>query len=247
MIENYESKVREWLSQMGWKENPFTLKIYPSIFVGYKNQLKDLVSHLKEGHKIALVTGSTGSGKTTLLKLLESEMKNEYEVLYLPKPPKKDELVSVFLSKFKPSLLQRIFGVNVRLHNLHEYLNKKLGSKKLLLLVDELHESDLYTLEWLRTISDQVENLQLIFAGLPVVEEFLRKNLETLRNRIVTHVELTSLSREETRELIKKRIESVGGEDVKPFTEDCINEIYKITGGFPREVLKLCDKLVQRE
>jgi len=245
IIKNYERNIENWLNQMNWKENPFVLKIEPSLFVGYKEQLRRLVNHIREGHKVALVTGSTGSGKTTLLKLLERDLKDEYEVLYVSKPPKKEELVDLFLDKFKPSFFERLFHVNVRLHTLPNYLNKKLR-KNLLFLLDESHEADIEVLEWLRTISDQVERMQIILAGLSTVEDLLRKNLETLRSRIITHIELTTLTREETRELIRKRIESVGGEDIKPFSEECINEIYQKTGGFPREVLKICDKLIQK-
>jgi len=245
MIENYERNVDEWLKQMKWKENPFVLKIEPKLFVGYSEQLKRLVNHIREGHKVALVTGSTGSGKTTLLKLLENDLKDEYVVMYVSKPPKKEEIVNLFLDTFKPSFFERLFHVNVRLQSLPLYLNKKLGEKKLLMLLDEIHEADIDTLEWFRAISDQVENMQIILAGLSTIDDILRKNLETLRSRIITHAELTTLTREDTRELIRKRIESVGGEGIKPFSEECIEDIYKKTGGFPREVLKFCDKLVQ--
>ncbi len=242
----YEKNLENWLSQMKWRENPFTLKIDPSLFVGYENQLKRLVNHIREGHKIALITGSTGSGKTTTLKFIERQFIDKYKVLYISKPPTEEKLSSVFLSAFKPSILERLFGVKVDLHNLHVYLNKKLGERKLLVLLDETHEADIDVLKWFRTISDQVNNMQMILAGLSTVDDVLRSNLETLKSRIVTHIELTNLTYESSRELIKKRIESVGGEDIKPFTEGCIRKIYGITGGFPREILKMCDKLVQK-
>ncbi|MEM5782274.1 MAG: hypothetical protein QXD43_03720, partial [Candidatus Aenigmatarchaeota archaeon] len=46
------------------------------------------------------------------------------------------------------------------------------------------------------------------------------------------------------KQLIQKRIESVGGKGIEPFTEAALEKIYERTGGFPREVLKLCDRLV---
>lgn len=246
MIENYEKNLENWLNQLKWKENPFTLKIDPSLFVGYEDQLKKLISHIREGHKVALVTGSTGSGKTTLLKLMETDLDRDYDVLYISKPPRKEDLKDIFLSKYKIPFLQRLFGVKVGLHDLHVHLNKKLGQKKLLMLLDETHEADIEVLKWLRTISDQVDNMQIVLAGLSTVEDMLRNNLETLRSRIMTHIELINLKREDSRELIRKRIKNVGGEDTAPFTEKCVNEIYGLTGGFPREILKICNKLVQK-
>jgi len=242
----YEEKVEEWLRQLGWSENPFTLKISPSLFVGYNEEIKKMAIHLREGHKVAMVLGSTGSGKTTFLRYVEDKVKDEYKTLYIAKPPQTDELVDLFLNSFKPSIIERILGRGVKLHDLHVYLNRKLKGRKFLLMIDEAHESDVSTLEWLRTICDQVEGMQMILAGLPTLEDLLRKNLETLRSRIVTKIELVTLNKEYTRELIRRRIESVGGRDILPFTDDVVDEIYKRTGGFPREVLKMCNDLVQR-
>jgi len=246
MMENYEKNLETWLNQLNWKENPFTLKIDPSLFVGYQEQLKRLVNHIREGHKVALITGSTGSGKTTILKFIERDFDKNYEILYISKPPRKEDLTSVFLSRFKPSLLQRLLGVKVGLHDIHVHLNKKLDKKKLLVLLDETHEADVEVLKWFRTISDQVDNMQLVLAGLSTVEDILRSNVETLKSRVINHIELINLKREDSRELIRRRIESVGGENIKPFTDNCLNEIYDISGGFPREILKICDKLVQK-
>lgn len=246
MIEDYEKNLESWLERVKWRENPFTLKIDPSLFVGYEEQLKKLTNHIREGHKVALVTGSTGSGKTTLLKLLDNDLDKDYDVLYVSKAPKKEDLKDLFLSKYKISVFRRIFGPKPGLHDLHVHLNNKLGNRRLIMLLDEAHEAEIEVLKWLRTISDQVKNMQLIMAGLSTVEDVLRENLETLRSRVVTHVELMNLKREDSRELIRKRIENVGGAGIEPFTDNCIGEIYEITGGFPREVLKICDSLIQK-
>jgi hypothetical protein len=61
---------------------------------------------------------------------------------------------------------------------------------------------------------------------------------------ITTRIALNSLGRIETKQLIQKRIESVGGKGIEPFTDAALEKIYERTGGFPREVLKLCDRLV---
>lgn len=246
MIEDYEKNLEKWLNQLKWRENPFVLKIDPSLFVGYQDQLKKLTNHIREGHKVALITGSTGSGKTTLLKLVEMDLDRDYDVLYVAKPPRKDDMANIFLARYRQPFFRRLFGPKVRLHDLHVHLNGKLGDKRLLVLLDETHEADIEVLKWFRTISDQVNNMQLVLAGLSTVEDLLRKNLETLRSRIVTHIELINLSREDSRELISKRIVSVGGTDIAPFTDECVNSIYDVTGGFPREILKICDRLVQR-
>ena len=245
MLKDYEDDVENWLKEVGWSSNPFTLRIEPSLFVGYQDEIKKVALHLREGHKVGMITGSTGSGKTTFLKFLEKQVKDEYLVIYISKPPKEDELLEIFLEKIRPSILERIFGRKVRLHDLHVYINRRIPQRKILLLVDEVHEAEVDTLEWLRTICDQVENMQMILAGLPTLDEVLRKNLETLRSRVVTKIELLTLSREDTRELMRRRIMNVGGKDIEPFNDEVVSEIYRKTGGFPREILKICNDLVQ--
>jgi len=116
----------------------------------------------------------------------------------------------------------------------------------LVVLVDEAHETKIEILEWLRTISDQVENLTLVLAGLPIIRETHLSKLETFSQRITVDIHLSSLNREETLELIRKRIMHVGGRNLDPFTMDVLNEIYKSSGGVPREILKMCNNLIQK-
>lgn len=243
MLNKYEKEVKNWFSEVGLKGNPFTLRIKPSLFVGYEAELKKLSYHIQENRKFALISGTTGSGKTTLLKLIQTSFSGEYQVLYLSKPPEVDEIVDIFLEEFPPSFFQRLFGVNVSIHNLAGYLEGKLN-KRLLLLIDELHEADVKTLQWLRTITDQVDKIQLILAGLPSLDSKLKENVETLKSRITTRLELTTLGESETKELIRGRIQDSGGKGFGPFTDECVKEIYERTGGFPREVLKVCHRLM---
>ncbi len=86
----------------------------------------------------------------------------------------------------------------------------------------------------------------LIFAGLSTLEGILDSKLPTLSMRVTTKVYLKSLNETETESLIKKRIEKAGGKGIDPFTSDSIREIYKITGGFPREIIKNCDILIKQ-
>jgi len=209
-----------------------------------------ITNSLYNGDKASLLLGPTGSGKTTLLKSLINKFnENEYSLIYLPKPPKDPEdWIKIFDNIIKPGFLKSLLsrkGTN-NLYDLHEYVNKKLKNKKCILLVDECHEASLDSLEWLRTFMDQIDNISVLLAGLPVLETILRDNLETFMRRINTRVELTNLTKSETRELIKKRVESIGGDDTKPFTYDTIEYIYERTGGFPREVIKFCNDLIMK-
>ncbi len=232
-----------WYSRFGWSRNPFTLEIKPHLFVGHRKEIEELVSAINDGEKFILVTGPTGAGKTTLLKWLSTQ----HFSLYFPKPPSnKDELVDVFRENvLKPSLLERIFRKNtLNIYNLPEKFMKKHKNKKFLLLVDEAHESEVSIMEWLRSIGDQIDNCVTIFAGLPKLRETTLKQLETLNQRFTMEMELSTLTKDEMIELVRKRIEDAGGKGIEPFTYEALELIYKHTGGFPREVLKLCNQLI---
>jgi type II secretory pathway predicted ATPase ExeA/predicted transcriptional regulator len=228
-----------------WQSNPFTFKIIPDVFVGYESEREKIYSALISGEKFLLVLGPTGSGKTTLLKHLLERL-DGYDVLYLPKPPKDpNDWLSVFDKVLRPGLFSFLRKKTVNLYNLSDEMSKKLKNKRFFLLLDECHEASIESLEWLRTITDQIENMSVVIAALPIFEKILKQNLETFMKRITLSVKLTNLTKSEMRELIKRRVERAGGEDIKPFTTDVLDFIYERTAGFPREVLRVCNEIVQ--
>lgn len=235
---------------LGWEGNPFTFKIVPDLFVGYEKEMNSLIDALSDGCKFSLIMGPTGSGKTTMMKNLINKIKGYERVFYVPKPPNDAmEWKRIFTEIVRPGFLRRIISrpkmKDITIYEVGEWVNKRSKGKRLLLLVDECHESTRESLEWLRTLTDQVGDLSLVMAGLPVFEKKLMEELETFRRRIERKVELTNLTMVETRELVKKRVEWMGGEDVKPFTSNSIQSVYERTNGFPREILRVCNDLVQ--
>ncbi len=231
-----------------WQENPFTFRIMPDLFVGYRPEIENIVSGLNNGTKFSLIMGPTGSGKTTLMRHLMKIFSPVKHIKYLPKPPKDpQDLVEIFMDLAGRSFLSRLFSrKRPGLYDLGNYMNRKLDGNKCILIVDECHEATIETLEWLRTLTDQTDHLSIVLAGLPVFDSIMRDRLETFTQRFTLRVELSNLTKSETRELIKRRIENAGGDDIKPFTRESLGLIYERTGGFPREVIRLCGELAER-
>jgi len=228
----------EWFKAIKWSKNPFILNILPELFVGYKYQSANLIRLIQERHKVILLVGPTGSGKTTLLEWLSESVDHNYDFLFIGKPPKKpEEFVDIFNEKYPRFWRRRIKNI----YQIPNFLNKRLRSKHLVVLYDEAHESNMDVLEWLRVLSDQVENMSIVIAGLPVFEDHLSK-LETLRKRIMAKIELVSLTKEETEQMIKKRIRNAGGAGDE--LNNLIDVIYDRSGGFPREIIKFCNDAI---
>jgi|GEM_PF-342522 len=249
----FRKRLRKWYGTFNWKENPFAFEIIPETFVGYEKQKTDLMAAIEQKEKAVLLLGPTGSGKTTMSRWLENELRKNREIttLFISKAPAKiDELIAQLNSLFAlPWYLRFLSVLNPNIKNTSEIvekLSRKLGKKRLVIIVDEAHESSVECLQWFRVIADHV-NATLVLSALPVFEGFLEKHLETLRKRVTTRVVLSMLTRDEVKELIEKRIAyASNGEGKNPFTEDAIDKIYEISSGFPREVLRLCNDAVHR-
>jgi type II secretory pathway predicted ATPase ExeA len=238
--------VKEWITEKGWSESPFTFSIAPELYVGYEGQKKRLLSAIEEKHNISMVLGPTGSGKTSLLKWATTNVPENFDIIYVGKPPSNtEELIDIFNNKYGPPWFLRFFISNIKNpYQIPDVMNNKLKNKHLVLFFDEAHEANVDMLEWIRVLSDQIDNMTIIIAGLPIFESKVKENLETLRKRIMTKIEVLSLTKEEMQEMIKRRIESVGGSGFDPFQLDSMDSIYQKTGGFPREVLRVCSDLI---
>lgn len=243
-----QDKQYEYYSKFGWSSNPFTLNISPALMVGYSEQCDSLLSHVCNLHKIASVIGPTGSGKTTMLLWLRSQLMAYKKFLpyYISKPPRSSEnLVKIFKTIIGFNFLDKIRYNNLSLFDLSKFIHHKLKDRHLVLLIDEAHEASISNLEWFRTLSDSNPNISIILAALPVFEKKIETQLPTLFMRITTKTYLNNLTKPELESLILKRIESVDGDGLKPFSSNSIDRIYEITGGFPREIIKVCDKLAK--
>ncbi len=240
------SQIGEWMERYEWGQNPFTFRIYPDLMIGYEDEHQRIKDAIESNSKLTLLLGNTGAGKTNMLRQVEAEYGGDVHLFYMSKPPVTEpDLLNFLENEVLDQGLLAQFMNSYSLYNIHEALNSKY-SNQMVLLVDEGHEASIEVLEWLRTAMDHIDYLTVVAAGLPEFEDKLEDDVNTLYSRATDVVRLDSLDRDDTIELIRKRIEHVGGRSIEPFTQGAVVKVYEATEGFPREVLRVCNDAVIR-
>jgi len=205
-----------WYKRFKWKDNPFSIKINDSLFVGLTEERKTLAS-LTEGGNICLIFGEHGVGKSSLLRWLETRLK-KFSVFYLNAEwIKKDFNIDVYLRK--------------QSHYFREY------PKNIVLLIDEAQKlKNWFRINvqslWERNIVKSIvfsHDGELHFESLP---QHLKSRIS---NRII---KINKLKNEDAYELIRLRC---GGKN--PFDEYAMHEIIKRSQGIPRRILENCERV----
>jgi type II secretory pathway predicted ATPase ExeA len=230
---------RKWYAKFNWQKNPFTLDIMPKLFTGYQTEVNTLFDKIyaKTGH--ILVMGNKGVGKTTLLKWLAETLGKEFHTVYIPRPTDNfDDLLNYLAQSLK---IKKGRGEKISIYDMEELVSKT--SKNILLLLDEAHEFGPEFERSLRTLGD-LNGVTFILGGLMETRDKIKRDSPPFFDRIIQEVVLHHLTLEETSELIRKRIEEAGGSGFGPFTADSIENIFKMTNGVPRLILKVCDWVI---
>lgn len=194
-----------------------------------------------------LLTGEVGAGKTIVVtKVMRSLFleKDKYEVALINHPTLDcDSFIAEMLHQF--GIKGDFTGKREMIRVFQEWLiSEYTKGRHAVLIIDEAHlvkSTDVF--EELRLFSDfQVNNRPLLTVGL-VGQLELRKIIQRIRPlnaRIAVHYHLFHLNEQEAKKYIAHRLETAGGETTI-FSGEAMTEIYKCTGGLPREINKLCD------
>lgn len=234
----------------GFKERPFQLVPNPE-YLFLSRSHEEAIAHLNyaisHGDGFVEISGEVGTGKTTLCRAFLGGLDDSTEVAY------------IFNPRLKPlELLRAIndeFGIDSSADNTKELidtlntflLERKSQGKNTILLVDEAQNLDADVLEQLRLLSNLETNtsklLQIILVGQPELRKMLDSfELRQLRQRITLSWYLTPLSRKETRNYIRHRVNIASNKNEDKFTEPAYRMIYNYSGGIPRLINIACDR-----
>lgn len=234
----------------GFKERPFQLVPNPAyLFLSrsHEEAMAHLTYAISQGDGFVEITGEVGTGKTTLCRAFLENLDDDTEVAYIFNP----KLDSI-------QLLQSInseFGINSDTDNTKDLIDtlntflikKKAEGKKVILLVDEAQNLSKEVLEQLRLLSNLETTtsklLQIILVGQPELGEMLDSHeLRQLGQRITLSCYLIPLTRKETREYIRHRIQTAAQRPGIKFTRIAFRLIHNYSGGVPRLINIACDR-----
>jgi len=235
------------------KARPFRLSPDPRFLFRSKVHTKALayLSYgLQTGEGFIVITGGVGTGKTTLSRLILSRI-NKSKVIAV-------ELVTSQLES--DDLLRLVAGTlglahqdlpkSSLLRNIETFLMARAREgKRVLLLVDEVQNLSLSALEELRMLSNfQVGEKALLQSFLLGQDEFRpilqSSGMEQFRQRIIASFHLEPLNADEIQEYAFHRLRLCGWKGNPQFENDIFKLMHEHTGGVPRRINKLCDRVL---
>ncbi|MFZ5508648.1 MAG: XrtA/PEP-CTERM system-associated ATPase [Pseudomonadota bacterium] len=237
----------------GLTGKPFQLNPDPQFFFGsrgHKRAMAYLEYGLHQSEGFIVITGEIGAGKTTLVRSLLEKLDPQKVVAA--------HLVSTQLdAEDILRLVAAAFGLPNKSHDKAELLlalemflvSVTSKGKRALLVVDEAQNLSPRAVEELRMLSNfQLEDhalLQSFLIGQPEFKETMQsEHMQQLRQRVIASYHLGPMDRDETQAYIEHRLHRVGWKGSPRFDAAAMTVIYEFTGGIPRRINTLCDRLL---
>jgi type II secretory pathway predicted ATPase ExeA len=233
----------EYYRKFGWTKSPFIKSTSLDIpIIGRVDEYDEVCECIGGWDRIMVITAPIGYGKTTFMNQLVME-----------KPPMIRYVVAFNAYEPPEAVMAKILG-HLPLHkrlffksektSFGEELQRRLGAEKMLLVFDEAQDYENDIFKWLRILNDRADNLFMIFLGLPGLEDKITAE-SSFRDRKSKSIKLRPFELEDLEELVKERIEWVGGKNIKPFTNDGLRRLCESCGQVPRQLLENGQRAVE--
>ncbi len=237
----------------GLSAKPFRLRPDPHFFYGskgHKRAMAYLEYGLSQGEGFIVITGEVGAGKTTLVRNLFNNLPSEQIVAahIVNTHLDSDDTLRMVVSAF--GLPYENVSKTDLLTRLEQFLRAAdAAGKRALLVVDEAQNLTARTVEELRMLSNfQTADkclLQTFLVGQPEFRGTLHSpTMSQLRQRVIASYHLGPMDAAETEAYVEHRLQTVGWKGDPSFTSAAYAAIHAHSGGIPRKVNTLCDRLL---
>lgn len=238
----------------GLTGRPFQLTPDPTFYfesLTHRKALSYLGYGLAQGEGFVVITGEIGSGKSTLVAHLMATI-----------DPARLTAAQIVTSKLDGEeivhVVAQAFGLIVEGHDkasalgaIEAFLHDEArAGRRCLLIVDESQNLAIEALEELRMLSNfQLGShplLQTLLLGQPEFRDTIQGNpqLEQLRQRVIAAHHLEAMDAAELLPYIEHRLKCVGWNGNPAFDQRVFAELYEASGGVPRRVNQICNRLM---
>lgn len=205
-----------------------------------------------QGGGFVMLSGEVGTGKTTIIRSLLEQLPENTEIAIVLNPMAEAiEILETVCDELGIEYNRERTTLKVLTDALQERLleNHRAG-RNTVLLIDEAQLLSAEVLEQIRLLTNLETTteklLQIVLVGQPELNTLLAQpRLRQLSQRITARFHLKPLSVEETWAYVNHRL-SVAGmpDDRNPFTPRIIKRIHAFTGGIPRRINILCERIL---
>jgi type II secretory pathway predicted ATPase ExeA len=251
-----DQELTEFIDYYGWKSNPFahaaTLDEY--VLPG-DEEIADIASHLRSyTGPILIHSRYSGVGKTTLLKMLLEEFSERYQTVYIGEhnvtPYELTAIVADQIGIGKSSST-KLTEQKIRDH-IEGY-----DEESYLVGIDEFGLNDPDTLHTIQFLND-LDGIHVILTGMSsqwAAIGDLGSDGRAFQRRVSYQLELEPFGRDQTRELVQRRLATAAGRDpknrdvlddigIEPFTEDALDIIHDRAQAVPAVITAACAELI---
>lgn len=217
---------------------------------GHNRAMAYLRYGLRQGEGFIVITGGIGTGKTMLVSNLFNELTDENVVAaqLVSTQINEDEVLRLISASF--GLAHEGLSKAALLRNLEAFFRaRRAEGRRVLLVVDEAQNLPPRSIEELRMLSNYQEDGQALLQSFLLGQLELKQTLqsagmEQVRQRIIAGYHLRPLDRDELLAYVEHRLALVGWRNDPAISTEAFDAIHESTGGVPRRVNNLCDRLL---
>ena len=240
-----------YLEHFGLQRPPFKITPDTSMFYSGNKRgaaLEALKYAISSGEGIIKVVGEVGSGKTMLCRMLEVELGDNIEVVYIANPSLSPEnILHVIAFELKLNITSESSKLEVMQALQNYLLEKHAHNKQVVVFVEVAQGMPIETLEEIRLLSNLETNddklLQMVLFGQPELDEKLRNNsIRQLKERITHNFYLDPFPAQDVYQYLNFRMRAVGYHGPDLFSPKMANNIERKSNGLTRRINILADK-----
>jgi type II secretory pathway predicted ATPase ExeA len=240
----------------GLKEKPFSLTSDSRFFYHSRSHapaFDDLLAGIRRRESLNVLTGDIGTGKTTLCRAVLQNLDRKTFSAFVPDPfASREDLLKVLLMDFGVASVDDLTSGRLRdasrtelSYLLYEFLGTLAPLQAFaVVIIDEAQNLSIPLLEEIRILSDADGQLQVVLVGqLELRHKLKLPEMRQVDQRVSVHCHLAPLECDGVAGYVAHRLQTAGGSpDRVRFSPEAIEGIYRVSGGVPRLINRLCDR-----